>query len=93
VHGKKVYAIDHLPQYIKENKVDIGFITTPKEGAQKAADMLMQCGVNAIWNFAPMDVVVQPNVKIENVHLSDSLYVLCFRINEEFMKHDAKRQL
>jgi len=82
IHGKKIYSLDTLPEYARENHVDIGFIATPKEGAQKAADLLMQCGIKAIWNFAPVDVYVKPDVRVENVHLSDSLYVLCFRMND-----------
>ncbi len=31
-------------------------------------------------NFAPTDVVVSQNVRLENVHLSDSLYVLLYHM-------------
>ena len=80
IHGKKVYAMSSLPKYLTENQTDIGFIATPKEVAQQAANTLMKSGVKAIWNFAPVDVAVQKGVKIENVHLSDSLYVICYHI-------------
>lgn len=90
VQGKKIYSLDTLPEYVKENHVDIGFIATPKEGAQKAADLLIQCGIKAIWNFAPVDVIVGADVKVENVHLSDSLYVLSFRMNEQIKKAQAE---
>jgi redox-sensing transcriptional repressor len=89
VHGTKIYALESLQEYLKNNKVDIGFITTPKESAQKAADLLMQCGVKAIWNFAPVDVQVKEGVKIENVHLSDSLYVLCYRMSDMERKRNG----
>ena len=80
VHGKKVYSIQGLNEYLGANPVDIGFIATPREAAQQAANLLMQNGVRAIWNFAPVDVSVRGDVKIENVHLSDSLYVLSYRM-------------
>ena len=83
LHGKKIYDMKDLGAYITENPVDIGIIATPKEVAQQAANLLMQYNVKAIWNFAPMDVTVQKGVKLENVHLSDSLYVLCYRINND----------
>lgn len=82
IHGKKIYAMSSLPEYLAENHADIGFIATPKEVAQQAANTLMKFGVKAIWNFAPIDVAVPKDVKIENVHLSDSLYVLCYRIHD-----------
>jgi redox-sensing transcriptional repressor len=83
LHGKKVYHMNALGDFLQAKQVDIGFICTPKEAAQQAANLLMDNGVKAIWNFAPMDVTVQKGVKLENVHLSDSLYVLCYRINNE----------
>lgn len=82
-HGKKIFHMNDLGAYIAENPVDIGIIATPRAAAQQAANLLMQHNVKAIWNFAPVDVTVQKGVKLENVHLSDSLYVLCYRINNE----------
>ncbi len=82
INGKKIYPMDYFPEYIKNNKVDMGFISTPKEAAQSSADLLMRHGIKAIWNFAPIDVAVADGVNVENVHLSDSLYVLGFRMNK-----------
>jgi redox-sensing transcriptional repressor len=68
---------------LEKNHADIGFITTTKEAAQNVANMLMDSGIKAIWNFAPVDVFVRKDVKIENVNLSDSLYVLSYRMRNE----------
>ena len=76
--GKKVQHISYLEAYLKNNTVDIAFICTPKEGAQSTADYLVSLGIRAIWNFAPVDVCVRKGVSVENVHLSDSLYVLAY---------------
>lgn len=83
VHGKKIYPIQYLNGYLEKNHADIGFITTTKEAAQNVANMLMDSGIKAIWNFAPVDVFVHKDVKIENVNLSDSLYVLSYRMRNE----------
>ena len=45
--------------------------------------MLCKLGVRGIWNFAPTDVEVSQGVQLENVHLSDSLYVLLYHMKQQ----------
>ena len=52
------------------------------EAAKSVCEMLAAGGVCAIWNFAPIDIALE-GVIVENVHLSDSLYVLSFRLNQQ----------
>jgi redox-sensing transcriptional repressor len=63
--------------------VDIGIIAVPKAYAQKTADELVSLGVKGIWNFAPVDVQVRRGVSVENVHLSDSLYILSYHMRDK----------
>jgi len=44
---------------------------------------LIRSGIRGIWNFAAVDIAVPSQVIVENVHLSDSLYTLSFRMNDE----------
>jgi redox-sensing transcriptional repressor len=70
-----------LSEYLKNNKTDMGIITTTKESAQGIADLLVAGGVRGIWNFAPLDIEVPEQVSIASVHISDSLQELTFYIN------------
>lgn len=83
----KVLPIEELESYLKENKIDIGIITTPKDGAQEVCDILCEGGIKGIWNFAPVDLKTKNNVVIENVHLDESLFTLTYFINtpEDFI--------
>ncbi|MDU5504148.1 MAG: redox-sensing transcriptional repressor Rex [Anaerococcus vaginalis] len=83
----KVLPIEELESYLKENKIDIGIITTPKQGAQEVCDTLCEGGIKGIWNFAPVDLKTKNNVVIENVHLDESLFTLTYFINtpEDFI--------
>lgn len=76
-----VRPIGEIAEFLTQNRVDIGIIATPKEVANEICELLTKGGVSAIWNFAPVDVSSE-NVIVENVHLSDSLYVLSFRLNQ-----------
>ena len=78
----EIKDIDTLAQYLQENTVDIGIICVPRINAQKVTDMLVKGGVKGIWNFAPVDLVVPDGVKVENVHLSESLLTLVYQMNK-----------
>ncbi len=83
VGGKLIRPMKELADFVKENNVDIGIITVPKSVAQKTADTLVSLGVKGIWNFAPVDVEVRRGVSVENVHLSDSLYILSYHMRDK----------
>ncbi len=78
----EIKDIDTLAQYLQENTVDIGIICVPRINAQKVTDMLVKGGVKGIWNFAPVDLVVPDGVKVENVHLSESLLTLVYLMKD-----------
>jgi hypothetical protein len=60
----------------------IGVITTPAEVAQTVADMLVQGGVRAIWNFAPITLRVPPEVLVHNEDLYYSLAALSCKLSK-----------
>ena len=81
VRGKKIYMLDQLERFCTENKVDIAALTMPKAKADSIANRLVDLGIQAIWNFAHVDLeLINKNVVVENVHLSDSLMQLSYNI-------------
>lgn len=84
IGGREVQSIDHLQAFIQEHPVDIGVLTIPKAAALSMANILVKCGVRGIWNFASVDLQLSaPNVVVENVHLSDSLMRLSYKLSNE----------
>ena len=79
INGIRVYEMDALQEYIKENNVDIAIIATQKDSAKSVADALIEYGVKSIWNFAPVELEVPEGVTVENISMSESLYVLSYR--------------
>ena len=67
----------------KENNVEIATLTLPKNKAAKMAELLVNNGVKAIWNFAHVDLNVPEDVIVENVHLSDSLMKLSYGLGKK----------
>ena len=89
--GKKtsngeIMDMDRLYDYVKENNVEIVALTLPKEPAKKIAEKLVECGVKAFWNFAHTDLGFSNDIIVENVHLSESLMKLTYRISESNRK-------
>lgn len=78
----EIRDIDTLAEFLQENNVDIGIICVPRINAQKVSDMLVKGGIKGIWNFAPVDLVVPEDVKVENVHLSESLLTLVYLMKD-----------
>lgn len=83
ISGIKVKDFSELDDFLAKNKVDVGVICTNKESAQRVAEKLQKGGVKGIWNFAPVDLVVDENIQVENVHLSDSLHTLIYFMNQD----------
>ena len=54
----------------------IGIITTPADTAQETADLLVEGGCKAIWNFTPTMLKVPDDVMVRNEDLSVGIMVL-----------------
>ena len=78
----EVLDAEELENFIEKEDIEIAVICTPKEKAQETADRLVGAGIKGIWNFSPTDLVVPSDVKVEEVNLSESLYVLSYMLNE-----------
>ena len=83
--GIPVLSMECLDSFIKENDIQMAALTIPKSQAMLVADNLVASGIKAIWNFAHTDLNLPPEVVVENVHLSESLmrlsYKLCYQMD------------
>ncbi len=82
IRGVAVHDVDDLEQYIKDNHVDVAILTLPRSQAVKMANDLAKWGVKGMWNFSHVDLQVPDDILVENVHLTDSLMTLLYKINE-----------
>ena len=84
IRGVEVYDIDQMEEYVKNNPVDVAILTLPRSQAVKVANDLAKWGVKGMWNFSHVDLQVPDDVLVENVHLTDSLMTLLYKINEMY---------
>lgn len=65
--GLEVKSVDQLEKEICTLKVEIGAITVPAESAQMVCDRLVNCGIRAILNYAPIALEVPEGVQVSNI--------------------------
>ena len=75
--------MDELVDFLAHNDIEIAALTIPKSKAIEVADILVENGIKAIWNFAHTDLTVPKGVIVESVHLSDSLMQLSYNISQQ----------
>jgi len=71
-----VYPMNELRRYIQDHAINIAVIAVPADSAQEVAEILVDFGIKAIWNFAPKDLRLPPSVVIERTDLATSFAVL-----------------
>lgn len=75
-----VRHIDELQTVIQENSVQIAMVAVPAEHAQEVTDILVESGVRAILNYAPINLRVPDIVMVQYidpvVHLQHMTYYL-----------------
>lgn len=87
VRGIEIQMISDLPFFLKENQIEIAILTLPKNKAGDMADILIENGIKAIWNFAHIDLDTPDDVIVENVHLSESLMTLSYNLSQYRQEH------
>ena len=71
---------DGMVEKIRAASVKVAMLTVPAASAQDVADKLVQAGVKAILNYAPISLNVPPDVKVQHIdpatHLQRMTYYL-----------------
>ncbi|MCD8180286.1 MAG: redox-sensing transcriptional repressor Rex [Firmicutes bacterium] len=82
INGVEVMSVDALEDFLRANRVDIGILTVPKAAVVETAERLVKCGVKGLMNFSYTELNFDKRVAVENVHLSDPLMTLSYKIKQ-----------
>jgi redox-sensing transcriptional repressor len=67
-HNKvNVQDVKDLSATIKERGIQIGIIATPAEAAQAVARTMVDAGIKAILNYAPITITVPSSVRVQYI--------------------------
>ena len=71
-----------IEDFCRHNHVDTAFLCIPRVCVESVLDKLYELGIKNYWNFSHYDINARYNdTLVENVHLSDNLMTLCYRMN------------
>lgn len=82
-NGVVVSDIGELETRVKEQPVDIAVLVTPADVAQELAERLVKLGIQAILNFAPVQLSVPDDVSVKNVNLALELEALSYALTNK----------
>ncbi len=83
VDGRKILHVDQMKDFVENNVVDIAVLTLPYEYAEAAVEQIKTLGIKGIWNFTSHDMNHIPGMTVQNVHMGDSLMMLCYDIRNK----------
>lgn len=71
-----------LEEFCGNNRVDTAILCIPKDAVEAELDRLYSLGIRSFWNFSHYDISRRySDAIVENVHLSDMLMTLCYKMN------------
>lgn len=91
VGNAPVLPMEKMDDFVKDHGIKMAAICIPKAPAVEVVESLIADGVVGIWNFAHVDLAVPENIVIENVHLSESLMRLSYRVGEVYRNQDEEK--
>jgi redox-sensing transcriptional repressor len=82
IRNIKIRHLNELEKYVINNRVDIAILSVPYEKTKEVAELCSNLGIKGLWNFSAMELKLPKDIIVENVHLSDSLMVLGYKLNK-----------
>ncbi|MFQ5703701.1 MAG: redox-sensing transcriptional repressor Rex [Gemmatimonadales bacterium] len=79
-NGLRVRDARRLTDDLVQEPSDIAILVTPPEVAQEVMDRLVEAGVKAVLNFAPVQLTVPEHVVVKNVNMALELETLSYAL-------------
>ncbi len=76
-----IHHIERFAELQKQTGINIGILTVPIDKAQKVSEIMIEGGIQAIWNFTPFRIRVPENIIVQNTSIYAHLAVMFNRLN------------
>lgn len=80
INGHAVRDYATIQAFIEEYRPEMAILTVPKEAIHAVAEELIGYGIKAFLNFSYTELSAAEHIAVENVHLSDSLMRLSYKL-------------
>ncbi|MEF2964313.1 redox-sensing transcriptional repressor Rex [Paenibacillus sp. M1] len=92
INNIEIQPIEELIETVKKKNIRIGIITVPDVEAQRVADQLIEAGIGAILNFAPIIIKAPAEVRVHAADFTTDLMSLAYYLDggKETTNDDSK---
>ncbi len=81
INGVPIHDIKLLAEKVEEFQANIGILTVPVDSAQLTADLMIDSGIRALWNFTPIRIRTAADIVVANTSIYAHLAVMYNRLN------------
>ncbi|MBE5040100.1 redox-sensing transcriptional repressor Rex [Ructibacterium gallinarum] len=82
----------NIKEFIDTHHPEMAILAVPKQVIHGVAEELIGYGIRAFLNFSYTELSTAEDVAVENVHLSDSLMRLSYKLLEHDQNEDKKQE-
>lgn len=86
----EIFDIKNFANTVKTANIDVAVIAVPAEYAQAVLDLIVEAGIKAVMNFAPIPLKGSDGVKIKTVDLTISLESLSYFLAQPINSNGKK---
>lgn len=79
-NGLEIQPLWTAPALARKMHVQIAILTVPPHAAQGVADLLVDAGMRAFWNFSGYPLSMPSSIVVHNEDLAESLAVICHQL-------------
>lgn len=81
INNLSVQPMNELVETIHRKLIRIGIITVPSHEAQNVANKFVEAGIEAILNFAPMNIRVPNDIRVHHADFTTELQSLAYYLD------------
>jgi redox-sensing transcriptional repressor len=82
-----VQHMSELEESIRTKGIEIAIVAVPAAQAQQVVDRIVQAGVKAILNYAPVRCQVPPDVKVKDMDPLPALQYLTYHLKRDLYEN------
>lgn len=86
VGDMKIHDFANSKKVIEEENIKIAVVAVPAQAAQKVVDQLVDSGIRAILNFAPISIFVPKGVAVRNENMAIEIEALSYALSSKGQK-------
>ncbi|MDA3957404.1 redox-sensing transcriptional repressor Rex [Oceanispirochaeta sp.] len=83
INGIPIYSMEVLSNYVTQHEIRVAVLCVPAGAASHTRDLLLDCGIQGVLNFTPVELKSTDNQRIQNVNICLEIENLFFLISEK----------